>query len=285
MPQLSVIIPTHKRADILEECLRNLERQTIAKNIEVIVINDGRDDKTEALFAKSSWQMPVQFFAVEKSQQGVARNEGVRSARSNTVLFIGDDIFLAPDACEKHVAAHERLAWQETLAVLGYTTWDPACGITPVMRWLETSGWQFGYPLLQPYAHALVPAELQHRVTYTSHISLPLAVAKKFLFRTDVHLYGWEDVEWGMRLRDAGVRLFYEPDAASLHHHHLDLADSLKRMEILGRSAKDIAGKVPAFDRVPRGWKLFAYRVLALLPTMAGKHRKAFLQGLTSSKL
>lgn len=278
MPLLSVIIPTYKRADTLKVCLEHLEQQTIARDIEVIVVSDGHDDKTAALFANGAWHVSVQFHEIEKSQQGVARNEGVRHAQSDTVLFIGDDIFLAPDACAKHVGVHQSV--DMPLAVLGYTTWDPSCGITPVMRWLETSGWQFGYPLLLPYSHTLVVDELQHRVTYTSHISLPLTIAKSLPFRTDVHLYGWEDIEWGMRLKDAGVRLYYEPKAAALHHHHLELSDSLTRMETLGHSAREIEKKVPSFDRVPKGWKLFLYYLASLVPTMAGKHRKAFLRGL-----
>lgn len=280
MPRLSVIIPTHLRADLLVQCLRCLERQTVAADIEVIVVSDVRDEKTAALFGNSPWRIAVKYVETEPCQQGVARNEGMALASGETVMFIGDDIFLAPDACAAHLAAHERC--EGDVAVLGFTTWDPACGITPVMTWLEASGWQFGYPMISPYAHGLLPVSIQHKYSYTSHISLPLSVAKKHPFRTDVHLYGWEDIEWGMRLKNAGVRLCYEPHARALHHHHIDLADSLNRMETLGRSAVLIAEKVPEFDRVPHGWKLLAYRLFSFTPTMAGKHRKAFLAGIDS---
>lgn len=286
MIKLSVIIPTYKRADILRECLQCLEKQTIADSIDVIIVSDGHDDKTAALFANPAWRMRVHFLEVPKSHQGVARNAGVALATGERVLFIGDDIFLAPDACEKHfvLPSHGTGEGLGEGALLGFTTWDPAVGTTPVMQWLEKSGWQFGYPSIARYAHDVIPRAVQHQYSYTSHISLPLSVAKKIPFRTDVHLYGWEDIEWGMRLRDAGVRLVYEPDARALHHHHMTLEDSLKRMEVLGRSAVEIQKKVPEFDRVPSGWKLFAYRVFSLLPTMSGKHRKAFLSGLISSR-
>jgi GT2 family glycosyltransferase len=151
------------------------------------------------------------------------------------------------------------------------------------MAWLERSGWQFGYGRLSRFAGRRVPALLQHRFTYTSHISLPRQVALAHPFREDVTLYGWEDVEWGTRLRDAGIPLVYEPAARALHHHHLTLEMSLARMEILGRSAREIAEKVTSFDRVPRGGKRFVYELAALLPTMAGRHRRAFLRGLRSA--
>ncbi len=225
----------------------------------------------------------IRFFEIPKSQQGVARNRGVEKASADRILFIGDDILLAPDACEKHVQAtksYQLKAKNSACAVLGHTTWDPATGITDVMRWLEVSGWQFGYPMIAQYAHKAIPSDIQHRFTYTSHISLPTEIAKKFPFREDVSLYGWEDILWGTELRDAGVVLMYEPDAKALHHHHIELEDSLKRMKTIGKSLKKMEEIDPTFDRIPRGWKLWAHQLLALMPTMRGKHEQAFLAGL-----
>ena len=293
MPSLSVIIPTHRRPEILKTCLEHLEKQTIVNDIEVIVVSDGGDDESQVVRHKSpafacglrtGRQVTTRFLEIAPCHQGVARNEGVKVAQGKYVMFIGDDIFLTEDACAKHVQSYTlrlaSLTQGESFATLGFTTWDPACGITPMMRWLEISGWQFGYPQIEKFSHNFLPRDIQHKYTYTSHISLPIEIAKKFPFRSDVSLYGWEDVEWGMRLRDAGVPLFYEPSAIALHHHHITLDDSLKRMQTLGRSAVEIQKKVPEFDRVPRGWKLLAYRICALFPAMAGSHRRAFLRGL-----
>ena len=274
---LSVIIPTHRRADILRQCLEHLEKQSIKASLEVIVIHDGHDDKTDALMAKSTWQIPVYYESIPKSQQGVARNVGVQKARASTCLFIGDDTFLAPDACEHHLRVHGN---NDSLAVLGKTVWDPTIDITPVMQWLDTSGWQFGYEHIAQYASREIPEAIQHRYTYTIHISIPTAVAKRTPFRENVSLYGWEDVEWGMQLRDGGVRLYYEPRALAYHHHHMALSDSLKRMEVIGQSAVFFEKHVPTFDRVPKGFKYILYKISALLPTMAGKHRAAFLRGM-----
>ncbi len=280
---LSVIIPTYRRANILLKCLDRLEKQTIAKNLEVIVVSDGHDDKTVELIEhiKKTEDGPspslasFRFLEIPKSQQGSARNAGVAAATAARVLFIGDDILLDADACEKH--AHPM---QPGGALLGFTTWDPECGITPVMTWLEQSGWQFGYPMLAAYAGKEIPTARQHLFTYTSHISLPTIVAKAHPFRSDITLYGWEDIEWGMRLRHAGVPLLYNPAARALHHHHVTLEQSLERMRTLGRSAVLLKKSVPDFDRVPAGFKLFVYKILSLLPTLSGRHRRAFVKGV-----
>lgn len=287
----------------------HLERQTVAGQIEVIVVSDGHDPETadvcQRMINDQSQRklQSIQFLEVPKSQQGVARNRGVREARGECVMFIGDDIFLAPDACEKHLAIYKiqnskletnlnfrnsnfeivsGFEFGASKGVLGFTTWDPAVGITPVMRWLEQTGWQFGYPMIGHYAHDFIPNNIQHRFTYTSHISLPTEIAKKFPFRDDVTLYGWEDVEWGWRLAKAGVKLFYEPDARALHHHHIAMEESLERMEKLGRSAVAMEKLVPELQLVPRGWKLLKYHAVSLLPGIQGKHALSFLTGLQS---
>lgn len=306
MPRLSVIIATHKRAKILQRCLEHLEKQTIAPDLEVIVVSDGHDPATaslfdpavsdkrpaggndnEALTANRYALAAIRFMEIPKSQQAVARNRGLDKSTAPYALFIGDDIFLAPDACEKHLAAHEaaqKLAKTNRVAVLGFTTWDPAVGITPVMEWLEETGWQFGYPLLKPYAQRMIPRYAQHRFTYTSNISIPTALAREHQFREDVTLYGWEDTEWGVRLRQDSIGLYYEPDAKALHHHHVTLDDSLKRMETLGRSAVIVSQMNPELDRLPKGWKRMAYKLIAKLPTMRGKHAGAFLRGIAAGE-
>ncbi len=282
MRALSVIIPTHKRADILKKCLQHLENQTIADQIEAIVIHDGQDDKTDELFAKSTWQIPVYYESIPKSQQGVARNIGVQKAQSSTCLFIGDDIFLKPDACALHESIHRNL--RTPCAVLGNTAWDPEIDITPVMIWLMESGWQFGYPKIHQYAGDFLPKEIQHLFAYTSHISVSKEAAERTPFLEEVSLYGWEDIEWGMRLRENGVRLYYEPEAVAYHHHVITMEDSLRRIETIGESAVHIKKIAPDFDRLPHGFKKLAYIVLSQMPTMSGKHRKAFLKGIAKAQ-
>ena len=292
MSVLSIIIPTRHLPEILQTCLEHLAKQTIAKDLEVIVVHDGTDDETtrEIVMKKATTHYPLlttHYFAIPKSQQGVARNRGVEKATAPLTLFIGDDIFLAPDACEQHVRVHEGFASKlvsrssKLHAVLGTVSWDPAVGITPAMRWLDKTGWQFGYRFLKHYQSNFIPAHLQARFTYTSFISLPTSIAREYPFREDVSLYGWEDILWGEELAKNGVRLFYEPQAKALHHHKITLEDSLKRMETIGKSLRQMQTIDPTFERIPMGWKLLLHRVVALLPTIRGKHERAFIGGLT----
>ena len=290
MPNLSIIIPTHKRPNILKKCLEHIGVQTVRDDLEVIVVSDGPCNESKKICTESRLGVPLKYLEIEKSQQGVARNKGAEIAESSRVLFIGDDIFLAPNACEVHLQAHRKLSNQNVncqlsivncrSAVLGYTTWDPELEINPTMQWLEKSGWQFGYPQLKKYANNYIPKSVQERFTYTSHISLPRDIAREHPFSENVSLYGWEDIEWGKRLKEHPLKLFYQPEAKAMHHHPLTHKDSLARMETLGRSIHHF----PDIGRKPKGVKRLGYEITAFLPTMSGKHRKAFLRGLKSKE-
>ena len=288
MPSLSVVIPTYRRPQILKLCLQRLEAQTIADELEVIVVSDGPDPETAKIFqsAKSYQLQATSYLEIPKSHQGTVRNFGVKHAHAPLILFIGDDILLERDACNRHLLAHRALSATSSKlsAVLGFTTWDPACSVTPVMRFLEQSGWQFGYPKIKKFAHDFLPQKMQQRFTYTSHISLPTEIARKFKFREDVSLYGWEDIEWGDRLKAAGVRLFYEPDAKALHHHHITLEQSLTRMETLGKSLVHMAKIAPGFKSKIARWRLVLSRLRSLTPTMSGRHRRALLRGIRKTQ-
>jgi glycosyltransferase involved in cell wall biosynthesis len=276
-PTLSVVIPTHKRPEILAQCLAHLAKQTIVDQLEVIIVDDAGNSEPA-----HNPLLTTHYINVPPCHQGAARNRGAQEAHAPLTLFIGDDILLAPDACEKHVAVHERNEnGAKPIAVLGFVTWDPSLEITATMQWLEKTGWQFGYNMLTRYRHAFVPTNMQHRFTYTSFISVPTLIARSLPFRRDLTMYGWEDMLWGQELQSAEVRLYYEPDAVGYHNHPISLDDSLARIETLGQSLLHISKAEPQMsERVPTGWKLLLYRLIALLPIMRGRHYKAFLKGL-----
>ena len=158
------------------------------------------------------------------------------------------------------------------------------------MRWMEESGVQFGYPQIAEFAHAFLPEDRQHFFTYTINLSIPTKLLWLHPFREDLSLYGWEDIEWGHRLADAGIPLFYEPDAKGYHHHTFTDTEVWERSRKLGRSAVEMERKLftsvvgavrePPLRFAPRGFKKLAYHLLALLPTYKGRHCRAFLRGM-----
>jgi glycosyltransferase involved in cell wall biosynthesis len=261
--KLSVIIPTHNRAEILKTCLSKLARQQEA-DFEVIVVDDGSTDHTEPMVAmlRHDYKMAnwTNLFYIKQSasQQGIARNRGVEKATGDIVLFMGDDIFALPLFLKTHLTTHTANP-DENVVVLGHTTWDPKLQINPYMRFLESSGWQFAYKKLEKG----FIKENPWKYFYTSNISLKKTFFEKEKFDETFKAYGWEDIELGFRLwKKHQMKVYYEPDAGAFHHHQMDASMLKDRMRQIGKSAVIFESLQPESNVVPKGRKLALIKIL-----------------------
>ena len=100
-PTVSVVIPTHGRADRLEPLVTALEAQTLPKDeFEVIFVDDASPDDTvevlETLARQTSLHLQILHHS-ERRGPAAARNLGWRSARAPVVAFTDDDCTPDPD--------------------------------------------------------------------------------------------------------------------------------------------------------------------------------------------
>jgi GT2 family glycosyltransferase len=141
----------------------------------------------------------------------------------------------------------------ENMVVLGYTTWDPDLEINSYMRFLEKSGWQFGYKFLHPKFIGRVDS---YKFFYTSNISLKKSFFEKERFDENFVFYGWEDIELGYRLwKHRDMEIYYEPQAIAYHHHHISPSDLIKKMRNIGKSAVHFQHLQPDIQIIPMGLK------------------------------
>jgi glycosyltransferase involved in cell wall biosynthesis len=272
--KLSVVIPTHNRAEVLKATLQKILEQKGAE-FEVIVVDDGSTDDTESVVrnfqfpisnfqinpndpnSKSQTKPTVQYIKQSASHQGAARNRGVEAATGDIIVFIGDDIFVEPGFLKAHADRHAEHP-EENVVVLGYSTWDSALPINDYMRFLESSGWQFGYRFLSPGS---IGNQEPYKFFYTSNISLKRSFFEREKFDEQFKVYGWEDVELGYRLwKNHNMKLFYAPEAKAYHHHLLTEADLPKKMQAVGQSAVHFERLHPEVQVVPKGMKSIILR-------------------------
>ena len=93
---ISVVIPTFNIEKELEECLKNINEQTIPKNLyEVIIVDDCSIDLTFEI-AKSYAQKKSNINCYQLSENGgpgIARNKGIQKAKGEFIFFLdGDDL-------------------------------------------------------------------------------------------------------------------------------------------------------------------------------------------------
>ena len=239
-PELSVVIPTFNRLEILPRVLGALEGQTLeSAKFEVIVVDDGSSDGTGAFLSGHRPEFEFRAFSQANSGPAGARNRGVRDARGELVVFLGDDTVPEPDFLSLHLGAH-RARPGRRIAVLGYTTWPKERRVTPFLHHINEYGLQFGYELIQD------PEAVPFNFFYTSNISLPRAAFEENgFFDTTFPDAAWEDIELSYRLSRNGYVIVYEPRAVVRHHHDITFSSFRRRQERSGRAAAIFYRKHP----------------------------------------
>lgn len=94
-PKVSIIIPVFDGELFLHNCLDSILNQTLT-DYEVICINDGSKDNSLTILEEYG-ETDERFIIITKQSnfgQSLARNEGLRIARSDYVCFIDDDDFI-----------------------------------------------------------------------------------------------------------------------------------------------------------------------------------------------
>lgn len=238
----SVVIPTYNRLPILEKCLRALEDQQWPESAgidgyEVIVVDDGSSDRTLDWLAEHQAELPhVRWFCQEHLGPAAARNLGVEKATGNTIIFIDSDLVVTPVFLKSHA---EKL--REGQTQLGS---DRLFTYGAVINTCN-----FDNPTSEPYKIT----DFSAAYFATGNV----AIARKWLieaglFDTGFQLYGWEDLELGVRLKKLGLTLIKCPDAVGYHWHPpfaLDQIPQLIEKEIQrGRMGVLFYEKHPTWD-------------------------------------
>ena len=88
---ISVIVPVYNVEEYLEECLESIRKQTY-QDIEVILVNDGSTDGSQAI-CEYFCQTDKRFRLINQKNQGqsVARNRGVKESVGQYILFVDSD--------------------------------------------------------------------------------------------------------------------------------------------------------------------------------------------------
>jgi len=204
----SIVIPTYNRQPILEKCLRALENQRLTdrtvENYEVVVVDDGSTDGTLDWLKTHQAEFP-HVVAYEQNHQGpsAARNLGVQQAKGDTIIFIDSDLVVTEQFLQSHATAlttEEKAVNSDRLFTYGAV--------------INTCN--FDNPTAEPYKIT----DFSAAYFATGNV----AIAKKWLeqaglFDTRFQLYGWEDLELGVRLKELGLKLIKCPSAVGYHWH------------------------------------------------------------------
>jgi GT2 family glycosyltransferase len=217
-PVLSVVVTTHSRRDLLDDCLRSVREAAnlLPEQAEVLVVDDGKQGSIAELI-EEVWPAAALLTTAGNIGFGGAAMEGIRRTRGAWVALLNDDVTVEPDALSSLL---------ETAALA------PDVGsVAPQVRFadrpdtINSAGIEVDSLLtisdrLVGAAVAASEAEPVEVFGATAGAALYRRAMLDELGGLDVSFFAYlEDVDLAWRAQMRGWRCLYAPEAV-VHHRH-----------------------------------------------------------------
>ena len=270
---ISVVIPTYNRLPILQKSLVALEQQELTDNkidgYEIVLVDDGSTDKTLSWLTENKAQFPhVKIFEQNHQGAAAARNLGVKKAQGDTIVFIDSDLVVTNSFLQSH--ANALVKGKQEIKSDRLFTYGAV---------INTNN--FENPTSEPYKIT----DFSAAYFATGNV----AIARKWLseaglFDTGFKLYGWEDLELGVRLKKLNLKLIKCPEAVGYHWHPAFSLEQIPQMieqEIQrGKMGVVFYQKHPTLDVKMMIQMTFLHRLLWAVLSLGGKLNERTLEPL-----
>lgn len=238
-PQVSIIVPSHNRRDLLAKLVDALEGQEPGTPaFELVVAADGCVDGTADWCRAQSRPFPIRVVETPGRGPAYARNRGVEQSRSPILLFLDDDVIPLPRLVRAHALAQAEMPGS---AVIGpYPPWPHPS--EDIFRARIRQAWMRHFSALRQPGH-----RFSFRDLLTGNLSLPRSLWDDLGGLDEDFAFAREDHELGVRLIARGIPIRYCDEAFAWHHEHLtsSLKRAFRRASDEGRSDALLALKHP----------------------------------------
>lgn len=260
-PIVSVVVATYRRPESLRNLLADLSAQAMpSERFEVIVVDDGSPEQAIVAVAGATMPLHTRFIRIQNSGPGAARDTGALQAKGYIVVFLDDDMRIAPDFLSAHLGAHG--AGAPGHVVLGNIRADSSLAEKPLFE-------RFHARQIKRFKDGARSGALPLRGVHlcTGNVSMRLAdyVAVGGFDRS---LRRSEDRDLGIRLEALGCRFVFGTGAVATHgSDHHDVGAWRKRSEEWARADLQIARRHPNVADVHpwRFWSLIDRRARPLV--------------------
>lgn len=251
--RFSVIIPVYNRPEELCELLESLTRQTFSA-LEIVVIEDGSIHDSRAVIAEFSDKLQLHYLVQGNTGQGFARNNGMKVAKGDFFVILDSDVILPADYLQKLSKAIE----SRKLDAFGGP--DAADGdfsaLQKAMDFAMTSVWTTGG----------IRGKMKDPAKYQAR-GFNMGVSRKVFEATGgfVDPNQGEDIEWSIRIKNAGYRLELVQEAFVYHKRKNTLISFAKQAFSFGRNRVNVSrfhpGAIKLVHWMPTAFALFCLTI------------------------
>lgn len=221
MPLVSILIPTRDRADLLRQCVDSLLHKTDYERLEIIILDNGSEEReTEAYFEQLRSEPKVRVLRIDMPFNFSAiNNRGAEAARGDVLVLMNNDVEAIDPAWLREMVSH---AIRPATGAVGAMLYYPNDTI-------QHAGVVLGIGGVAGHAYVGLPRGNpgdKHRAALTQAVSAVtgacLAV-RASVFREvggldETLAVAFNDIDFCIRVREAGYRNVWTPFAALYHH-------------------------------------------------------------------
>src|SRR5688500_12843196 len=108
-PELSVVVATYNRANLLRDLLDDLEKQTLSPaSFEVLIVDDGSKTPVKPVLEGIATSYARRVIEQANAGPAAARHRGIVEARADVILIVDDDMRLPHALLEEHLRRHRQ---------------------------------------------------------------------------------------------------------------------------------------------------------------------------------
>jgi len=229
----SIIIPLYNRPQEIEELLDSLTRQTYTQ-FEVLVIEDGSVRDARAVVEKYARQLDVKYFVKPNSGQGFSRNFGFERAMGDYFVIFDSDCLIP----ENYLEVVRDYLYVHKLDAFGGP--DAAHGsFTPVQKAIS-------YAMTSPFTTGGIRGNKKHIGQFHPR-SFNMGVSREVWEKVGGFVLTrlGEDIEYSIRIHEAGFKIGLIPDARVYHKRRTSFFQFYKQLHFFGRARINIYKHFP----------------------------------------
>ncbi len=251
----SIIIPYSYSTENAIRLFHSLENQDFPQSeYELIFVNYGEEDELADHIAKRRTELRVRCFDVLNGRIGQAKNQGLKMASGELVIFINGDAIATRTFVSGHYATYKR--YGRPIIQFGLTkqvfedneqaAFENMDVLRNGIRYWLTEPEKYGLDkhkiyyyikdirikMLEPYRYDFNKVQYKMIFTQTSNLSIPMECIRRY-GGLDENYRGQEieDWEFGYRMMKNGVDIVYNPEVSVLHLFEKQRFDSRKYCE------------------------------------------------------
>jgi glycosyltransferase involved in cell wall biosynthesis len=238
MTATSVVIPSYQGAHRLERLLGCLALQEIDVEWEAVVVLDGSTDNSRQIVDRWADRVPVRLVDLGSNRgRPAALNAGFGAASGRVLIRCDDDLAPSPHFLATHTAHHRD---REDCGAIGYYR-----NILPETVYAAAYGRHASQLALQAVYRTAEDLRWLH---WAGNCSATRAMFDRVgPYDEQFSAYGWEDVDWGYRLKLAGASFAIDPQLEIDHH----IASTTAAIRCRRARPSSAAGSAGTPDRHP----------------------------------